>query len=102
MARSAKLQLEAEYIYADLSSCLSLHWKSVDASPFVDTYPGFLVQSELDERFALKSSVENTWPRCSYPELTMHSGSQLACSEFCPQNWSSQWTIRQPIHRIGA
>jgi hypothetical protein len=39
----------------------------------------------LDERIGLKSSVENTWPRCSYPELTMHSGSQLTCSERYPQ-----------------
>jgi len=56
----------------------------------------------LNERIGLKSSVGNTWPRCSYPELTMHSGSELTCSELCPQNKSSQWAIRRPIHRIGA
>ena len=32
---------------------------------FVDTYPGFLVQSELDERFGLKATVE---PRVTCPE----------------------------------
>lgn len=31
---------------------------SLPRSAFVDTYPGFLVQSELDERFALFSPVE--------------------------------------------
>ena len=35
----------------------------------------------FETRIGLKSPVENTWPRCSYPELTMHSGSQLTCSE---------------------
>jgi hypothetical protein len=41
--------------------------------------------SRLETCLGLKSPVENTWPRCSYPELTMHSGSQLACSERCSQ-----------------
>ena len=57
---------------------------------------------KVNECIRLKSSFENTWPRCSYPELTMQSGSQLICSELCPQNKSSQWAIRPPIHRIGA
>ena len=35
----------------------------------------------VNECIGLKSSAKNTWPRCSYPELTMHSSSQLACSE---------------------
>jgi hypothetical protein len=37
------------------------------------------------ERIRLESSVENTWPGCSYPESTMHSGSQLTCSNLCPK-----------------
>jgi len=32
---------------------------------FVDTYPGFLVQSELEERFGLNATVE---PRVTCPE----------------------------------
>ena len=52
---------------------------------------------DFNECIALKSSVENTWPRCSYPELTMHSGSQLTCSELCPQNKPSQWPSGGPF-----
>ena len=55
----------------------------------------------VDERFGLKSSVENTLARCSYPELTMHSGSQLTCSSFVRKIGISM-AIRRPIHRIGA
>jgi hypothetical protein len=43
---------------------------------------------KVNECIGLKSSVENTWPRCSYPGLTMHSGSQLTCSKLCPRKIS--------------
>jgi hypothetical protein len=51
----------------------------------------------VDERIALKSPVDSTRARCSYSELTMHSGSQLTCSELCSQNKSSQWPLGGPF-----
>ena len=41
------------------------------ASAFVDTYPGFLVQSEFDERFALLAPVEG-WHEAEPRTLNEH------------------------------
>ena len=41
----------------------------------------------FNECIGLESSVENTWPRRSYPESTMHFGCQL----------SFRSTVRKPI-----
>ena len=51
----------------------------------------------LNECTDLESSVENTWPRRSYPESTMPFGCQLSCSEHCPQNKFSPEPSGRPL-----
>jgi len=64
--------------------------KILDACAFMGPILKTEHNPKVNECIGRKSSVENTWSRCSYPELTMHYGSQLTCSELCPQNKSSQ------------
>jgi hypothetical protein len=67
---------------------------SVKTSAFMGTNPENGAQAQLNECIGLKSSVENTCDNA----LRFSAN----CSELCPQNKSSQWAIRRPIHRIGA